>query len=82
VERIKQGLANRRARGEKIGGRTPNKAKHALILKHLNNPVLTVGDVAKLAGCGVATVYRVKKSLVTSDILNFEIEHNSAYPNR
>lgn len=61
VERIKHGLANKRARGEKIGGRPADLAKRALIAKHLKNKELTIEDVAKLAGCGVATVYRVKK---------------------
>lgn len=63
VERIKQGLANKRARGEKVGGKAPDASKHAVIVKHLSNPSLTVEDVAKLAECGVATVYRVKKRL-------------------
>lgn len=63
VERIKQGLANKRARGETIGGRPADQAKRALITKHLKNPELTAEDVAKLAGCGVATVYRVKQEL-------------------
>jgi len=62
VERIKQGLAKRRAKGEKVGGRTADATKHALIQKHLRNPELTIEEVAKLAGCGVATVYRAKKS--------------------
>ena len=61
VERIRQGLANKKARGEKVGGKAPDSTKHAVIRKHLNNPSLTVEDIAKLAECGVATVYRVKK---------------------
>lgn len=61
VERIKQGLANKRARGEKVGGKSKDTAKHALIIKHLKNKELTVEQVAKLSDCGVATVYRVKR---------------------
>lgn len=61
VERIKQGLEKKKARGEKVGGKTANKAVHAAIQQYLKNPTLTVEQVAKLAGCGVATVYRVKK---------------------
>lgn len=63
VERIKQGLANKRARGEKVGGRTANATTHALITKHLKNAALTADEIAKLAECGVATVYRVKRQL-------------------
>lgn len=63
VERIKQGLEKKKARGEKVGGKSIDQAKHAAIRKHLKNENLTVEDVAKLAGCGVATVYRVKKQL-------------------
>jgi DNA invertase Pin-like site-specific DNA recombinase len=63
VERIKQGLDNKKARGEKVGGKTKNHAKWAEIQKHLANPTLTVEQVAKLSGVGVATVYRVKASM-------------------
>lgn len=62
VERIKQGLANKRAAGEKVGGKARNEKKWAEIRKHLQNPTLTVEQVAKLCGVGVATVYRVKKT--------------------
>lgn len=63
VERIKQGLEKKKARGEKVGGKSVDQAKHAAIQKHLKNESLTVEQVAKLSGCGVATVYRVKRSL-------------------
>lgn len=65
VERIKQGLDNKKARGEKVGGKTKNHAKWAEIQKHLSNATLTVEQVAKLSGVGVATVYRVKASMAT-----------------
>jgi len=60
VERIRQGLENKRARGEKVGGKARNEKKWAEIRKLLENPSLTMEQVAKLAGVGVATVYRVK----------------------
>lgn len=63
VERIKQGLANKKAKGEKVGGRTRNHAKWQEIQKHLENPTLTMDQIAKLCDVGVATVYRVKASL-------------------
>lgn len=64
VERIKQGLANKRAAGEKVGGKARNEEKWALVRKHLKNPTLTVEQVAKLCGVGVATVYRIKRETV------------------
>lgn len=60
VERIRQGLENKKARGEKVGGKARNEQKWAEIRKLLGNPSLTMDQVAKLAGVGVATVYRVK----------------------
>jgi len=63
VERIKQGLENKKARGEKVGGKSRNAAKWAEIRKHLSNATLTVEQVAKLSGAGVATVYRVKAAM-------------------
>lgn len=63
VERIKQGLANKKARGEKVGGKTRNHAKWTEIKKHLENPTLTMEQIAKLCDVGVATVYRAKASL-------------------
>lgn len=63
VERIKQGLANKKAKGEKVGGKTRNHAKWAEIEKHLGNQSLTMEQIAKLSDVGVATVYRVKASL-------------------
>lgn len=60
VERIRQGLENKKARGEKVGGKARNEKKWAEIRKLLENPSLTMEQVAKLAGVGVATVYRVK----------------------
>lgn len=64
VERIKQGLENKRAADQhwKPAGKGRNTAKWAevqsLMLKH---PTMSADQLAKLAGCGVATVYRIKK---------------------
>jgi DNA invertase Pin-like site-specific DNA recombinase len=64
VERIKQGLENKKAADPdwKPSGKGRNAAKweevRSLMRKH---PTMSADDVAKLADCGVATVYRVKK---------------------
>jgi DNA invertase Pin-like site-specific DNA recombinase len=64
VERIKQGLENKRAADPKWkpAGKGRNAAKWAevqsLMLKH---PTMSADQLAKLADCGVATVYRIKK---------------------
>lgn len=60
IERIKQGLARS---GYKPNGKTANKAMHNEIKKHLNQKNLTKEEIAKVVGCGVATVYRVARSL-------------------
>ena len=65
VERINQGLANKRTAE---GWTPPGKAKNAdlwakvqtLIAKH---PTMAADQIAKLADCGVATVYRIKRDL-------------------
>lgn len=65
VERIKQGLQNKRAADPTWTpkGKAKNMAKwekvQSLMSKH---PTMSASDVAKLAGVGVATVYRIKKS--------------------
>lgn len=64
VERISQGLKNKKAADPswKPSGRGRNAAKweevRSLMRKH---PTMSADDIAKLADCGVATVYRVKK---------------------
>jgi len=66
VERIKQGLENKKAADPewKPSGKGRNAAKwsevQALIQKH---PTLPADQIAKLADCGVATVYRIKKEM-------------------
>lgn len=69
VERIKQGLENKRAADPdwKPRGKGRNAAKwtevESLMQKH---PTMSADQIAKLADCGVATVYRIKRSLKTT----------------
>lgn len=64
VERINQGLANKRAANPewKPAGKGKNAALHeqvkSLMSKH---PTMSADQIAKLADCGVATVYRIKR---------------------
>ncbi|MDT4837426.1 hypothetical protein FQZ97_711590 [compost metagenome] len=66
VERIKQGLENKRAaepswipKGKHRNQELWAKVE-ALTAKH---PTMSADDVAKLAECGVATVYRIKRAM-------------------
>jgi DNA invertase Pin-like site-specific DNA recombinase len=66
VERINQGLAKKRA--EDPNWKPAGKGKNAELWKKVGalivkNPTLSADDVAKLADCGVATVYRIKREL-------------------
>ena len=67
VERIKQGLENKKAADPdwKPSGKGRNvalwKKVTTLITKH---PTMHADDIAKLADCGVATVYRIKRELI------------------
>ncbi len=64
VERIKQGLENKKAADPdwKPSGKGRNTAKweevKSLMQKH---PTMSADQIAKLAECGVATVYRIKR---------------------
>ncbi|MNZ94965.1 hypothetical protein D3C78_1140870 [compost metagenome] len=66
VERILQGLENKRATDPewKPQGKSKNAALWAriedLMVKH---PTLKADEIAELAKCGVATVYRIKKAM-------------------
>ncbi|WP_263261882.1 recombinase family protein [Pseudomonas sp. RIT-PI-S] len=66
VERIRQGLENKRAAEPdwKPAGKGKNVAKwkevEALMKAH---PTMSADMIAKLADCGVATVYRIKREL-------------------
>lgn len=67
VERIRQGLENKRAAEPdwRPAGKGKNIVKwnavKALMQKH---PTMSADDIATLAKCGVATVYRIKKELI------------------
>ena len=64
VERINEGLRNKRLDNPewKPTGKSKNAALHeqvkSLMVKH---PTMSADQIAKLADCGVATVYRIKK---------------------
>jgi|GEM_PF-224668 len=62
IERIKQGQARV---GYVATGKRPNQAKHNAIKKHLKAGNLTKEDIAKLCDVGIATVYRVAKSMTS-----------------
>lgn len=66
VERIRQGLANKRAQDP--DWTPPGKQKNAELWQSIERllsklPTASADEIAKLASCGVATVYRVKKSI-------------------
>jgi DNA invertase Pin-like site-specific DNA recombinase len=62
IERIKQGQQRAIDSGKKIGGSNKNREIRSKVILYLDKS-LTVEEVAKMADCGVATVYRVKKEL-------------------
>ncbi|WP_160108643.1 recombinase family protein [Pseudomonas izuensis] len=70
VERIKQGLENKKAADPewKPAGKAKNSAMWekvaGLMAKH---PSMSADQVAKLADCGVATVYRIKREMKTAE---------------
>lgn len=69
VERIKQGLENKRAADPewKPSGKGKNVATWTHVVKLLNkHPDMSADDIAKLAECGVATVYRIKRETKTA----------------
>ena len=66
VERIRQGMANKRAQDP--AWTPPGKQKNVELWQSIERlliklPNASVDEIAKLASCGVATVYRVKKSI-------------------
>jgi DNA invertase Pin-like site-specific DNA recombinase len=66
VERIKQGLENKRAADPewKPAGKGKDTTKWAKVKETLTkHPTMSADDVAKVAGCGVATVYRIKREM-------------------
>lgn len=62
IERIKQGQLRAINAGKKIGGSTKNQEIRAKVMSYLDKK-LTVEEIAKIAGCGVETVYSIKKEL-------------------
>ncbi|KSF77887.1 recombinase family protein [Pseudomonas paraeruginosa] len=66
VERIKQGLENKRAADPnwKPAGKGKNTAKWAAVQSLMQkHPTMSADQIAKLADCGVATVYRIKREM-------------------
>ena len=66
VERIRQGLANKRVQDP--DWTPPGKQKNGKLWESIERllaklPEASADEIATLAGCGVATVYRVKKEL-------------------
>ena len=64
VERIKQGLENKKVSDPnwKPAGKGRNAAKWAAVQSLMRkHPTMSADEIAKLAECGVATVYRIKK---------------------
>lgn len=66
VERIKQGLENKRARGEKVGGKGRDQKKWEKVANLLKRDGFKMDEIAKIADVGVATVYRIKRELSVS----------------
>ena len=64
IERIKQGQKRAIDAGKKIGGSTKSQEIRSRIISYLDKN-LTVSEIATIADCGVATVYRVKNELKT-----------------
>lgn len=64
IERIRQGQERARSVGKKIGGSAKNMELRKQIAKYLDKS-LKAEDIAKIIGCGVATIYRIKKELRT-----------------
>ena len=62
VERIKQGMERARVLGKRVGGRNKDLGLRLKIENYLAKD-LRVEEVARLSGCGVASVYRVKREL-------------------
>jgi len=62
IERIKQGMDRAKNQGKKIGGRGKNIEYREQIEAYLKRD-MTAQEIAKLVGCGIATVYRVQREL-------------------
>jgi DNA invertase Pin-like site-specific DNA recombinase len=64
IERIRQGQARARSAGKMIVGSSKNLELRKKITDYLDKS-LKAEDIAKIVGCGVASVYRTKKELST-----------------
>jgi hypothetical protein len=62
IERIKQGQLRAIDAGKKIGGSAKNQEIRTKVASYLDK-CLTVKEIAKIVGCGVATLYRIKNEL-------------------
>jgi DNA invertase Pin-like site-specific DNA recombinase len=67
VERIKQGLENKKL--AEPNWKPLGKGRNAKLWNHVKSlmakhPTMSAEQIAKLADCGVATVYRIKRELV------------------
>lgn len=65
IERIHQGLQRAKAAGKKLGGSTKNQEFRNQV-KHYLDKKLKAEDIAKIVGCGTATVYRIRKEFKTT----------------
>ena len=66
IERIKQGQQRAVDAGKKIGGSTKNQVLRTQVISYLDKK-LKAEDIAKIVGCGVATIYRIRKELKSLD---------------
>lgn len=76
VERIRQGLENKKATEPewRPPGKGRDLARWAKVLSLLQkHPGMSMADIAKLAGCGIATVYRIKKESKTDSFAGLAI---------
>lgn len=69
VERIQQGLARKRLQDPtwKPAGRTRDEALRAKVTGYLEKGANTKEEIAKMCGCGVATVYRIAKEMAKTN---------------
>ena len=62
IERIHQGLQRAKAAGKKLGGSSKNEQYREQVKQYLDKQ-LKAEDIAKIVGCGTATVYRIIKEI-------------------
>jgi DNA invertase Pin-like site-specific DNA recombinase len=64
VERVKSGLARARSQGKRLGRRPVSEAVVERIREQLAHGSGII-KTAKLIGCGVGTVHRIKREMAT-----------------